>query len=56
MHFILYILYMSNRTSIAVSRETLKELYSAKFELRVNTIESVIKGLLEEHRSKLGAQ
>lgn len=43
---------MSNRTSIAVSRETLKELYSAKFDLRVNTIESVIKGLLEEHRNK----
>ncbi len=56
MHFILYILYMSNRTSIAVSKETLEELHSAKFEFRVNTLESAIKGLLEEHRSEPGTQ
>jgi len=43
---------MSNKTSVAVTKETLKELYSAKFDLRVNTIEGVIKELLEEHRQK----
>lgn len=52
MRHTLYIVYMSDRTSVAVSKNTLQKLYSAKFDLRVNTLEEAIEGLIEEHRQK----
>ena len=52
MRHTLYIVYMSDRTSVAVSKNTLQKLYSAKFDLRVNTLEEAIEGLIEEHLQK----
>jgi hypothetical protein len=43
---------MSIKTTIGVSRECLSELYEAKFDLRVNTIEQVILELLKEHNQR----
>ena len=40
---------MKNVTSIAVSKETLEKLYSAKFDFRVNTMDQTIKLLLNAH-------
>jgi hypothetical protein len=40
---------MSIKTTIGVSRECLSELYDAKFDLRVNTLEQAILELLKEH-------
>ncbi|MCL4341233.1 MAG: hypothetical protein M1431_03955 [Candidatus Thermoplasmatota archaeon] len=43
---------MSDRISIAVSKEKLNELYSVKFDFRVNTIEEAIKELLNKYHQK----
>lgn len=43
---------MSNKTTIGISKECLSELYDAKFDFRVNTLEEAIKKLLAEHREK----
>lgn len=51
MQSMLYILYMSNRTTIGVSKETLQDLTSTKYELKVRSLEDVVKELLEEHKS-----
>ena len=39
----------SNKTSIGVTRTTLKRLTSAKFDFRVNSIDEAIEKLLDEH-------
>lgn len=41
---------MSSKTTIGISRECLSELYNAKFDFRVNTLEEAIRKLLSEHR------
>ena len=41
----------SNRTTVGVTRSTLKRLYSAKFDFRVDSIEDVIEKLLNEHEN-----
>lgn len=42
----------SNRTTVGVTRSTLKRLYSAKFDFRVDSIEDVIEKLLNEHENE----
>jgi hypothetical protein len=43
---------MKNMTSIGVKKETLKKLYNAKFDIRVNTFDQVINELLKEHENR----
>ncbi len=46
---ILYILYMQEKTTIAISRDSLLLLHEAKFDFRVNTLEETVRKLLNEH-------
>ncbi len=50
---ILYILYMSDKTTVAVSRKCLIELREMRFDLRVETLEQVIENLIEKYKSSM---
>ena len=43
---------MSTKTTIGISKECLSELYDAKFDFRVNTLEETVRKLLNEHHQK----
>ena len=47
---------MSSKTTIGISRECLSELYNAKFDFRVNTLEETIRKLLSEHCQSVRVQ
>ena len=46
-----YIYNMKSITSIAIKKDTLERLYSAKFDFRVNTMDETIKLLLKAHEA-----
>lgn len=43
---------MSTKTTIGISKDCLSQLYDAKFDFRVNTLEETIRRLLDEHRQR----
>jgi hypothetical protein len=40
---------MQDKTTIAISRDSLLLLHEAKFDFRVNTLEETVRKLLNEH-------